>query len=463
MILLFVLYITLCKSITLENVDWKKDPQSEVVYSMTHNEESEYKYTYVLHYTASSSSGNALKIDCLHPSISTTSISVSSSAVSRPTIAASSKKLFFLNNKNLEIFDITKATPVLDNTVSVSGIDEYSPLAVIDREFIAGKREVYAVVCKNGHLTVYNETLQLVKEYDKACGKYVSVGYDYLAVKNTSMVELYSISTGGVLTYYKWFSIGDNKTQLYDYDPMVMSQHDVVYNVLSDVGRIQVNSPSSSFSSPDYIENVKVNGNSSSITPINTLYAPMISTYGSFVAIGLFGYSEGSKERVGGVKIFFDKYLTSTGSGRFALVYNSTGSTTYGYAGYSIQMNNKVLYLGGKSELQTNGALKGVSIDISNYTSKYCIGVNCECDVGYFYSTYMRQCYPQVGQSTAIIVTVCCFLLFFIIIAIIGVLLAYYMKSKEQKKDSDDENYQHDEEVEPIVEDDEPHLDGFNA
>ncbi|EDR30173.1 hypothetical protein EDI_142840 [Entamoeba dispar SAW760] len=190
----------------------------------------------------------------------------------------------------------------------------------------------------------------------------------------------------------------------------------------------------------------------------------MISTYGSFVAIGLFGYTEGSKERVGGVKIFFDKYLTSTGSGRFALVYNSTGTTTYGYAGYSIQMNNKVLYLGGKSEIQTNGVLKGVSIDISNYTAKYCIGVNCECDVGYFYSTYMRQCYPQIGQSTAIIVTVCCFLLFFIIIAIIGVLLAYYMKSKEQKKDTDDEDYQHDEEANPIIEDDdEPHLDGFNA
>ncbi|ELP84619.1 hypothetical protein EIN_172640 [Entamoeba invadens IP1] len=449
MFLITLLFITVySQSVEVEEIKWSTGAAGEVVASMAHNEESDYKYTYVLHYPTSSQ--NSIKIDCIHPTYESVSIQVSTSTPVRPVIAATTKKLYFLNNGNFEVYNIEQKIPVAVAFPAKSSTDANSPMDVIDREFYTGKREVYVVVCQNKHLTVLNESLDKVKEYPNPCGEYINWGYDYVAVKNSSMIDIYGVSTGGVLTFYKTITLADNTTKTYAFDGMVMSGHDVIYTALSDVGKIQVNSPNN-YGYATFIKDVWFNGNHST-NYVKTQYAQMMYTYGSFLAVGVFGYTEASRERVGGVDLYFDKYLTGN-TNRFEKVYSFRGNSSYGYRGYSVGMDDKMLYIGGKLETQTIEVLKAAIVDVSNYTAKYCVGMNCECESGYFYSTYYKKCFAQLRPNTAIIVTACCFVLFFIIIAIVGVLLAYMMKSKEKERNKKDDDFEEKNEV--IVESEE--------
>ncbi|KAL7712308.1 Serine/threonine protein kinase [Entamoeba marina] len=439
--MLILLLVAFVSAVSVESIDWTKSSAGEVVYTIAHNEDSSYFYSFILHYGTSTT--NSISIDCIHQTSTRKTFTVTTSQPYRPVIAAGTELLFFLNNKNFECYNYTTDPPVFVTRQTDSSVDQYSPIAVIDREFYSGRRETYVFACRNEHIAVYSTSFVLVKETGFPCGKYMDTGYNYLAVKNTSMVEVYSISSGGSLALYTWFSIADTNTSLYERDPLIVNKHDVIYNVISDKNRIQVNSPNS-YGTSYFIDNVFFNGNLSSTSPVDTLYSSPVSTYGSFLIVGLMGYTSSAGERLGGVQVIFDSYMTSTSltssSSRFTTVYKSLGSTAYNYMGYSVGMNYGYIFVGGKSDVLTNGSLTSVAVDVSKNISKYCIGVSCDCAPGYYYSTYYRKCFTQVTQTTAIIVSVCVFVLFVLILCIVGVLLAYFSKSKPKPVHVDDDD-----------------------
>ncbi|KAL7713450.1 Serine-threonine protein kinase [Entamoeba marina] len=410
--LLLLYLLTLCSSTSMESVDFTKSSHSEVVNGMAYDASVDYQTMVVSHYTKTESS--ALKIKLLN-STSTKTISYSTSSLQRAIIGVAKKKLYISNNQNMDIYNTSATEPVIISTKS-SVSDTNSSFVVINKEFKSGYPETYLILCKNSGLAVYNENATLLRTYSYPCGNYMSFGYKYLMVRGTVEIELYTVSTGGYLTPYTSFYPISN-TSTYESDMSIINKHDVVYTVLSDLNMIQVNSPNN-YNTSTFIKNVTFNPEG---TKVDTLYAPMLFTYDSFLLVGTFGYSATSSDRCGGAVLYFDKYLVSN-KNRFEKVWNTTGTGSYDYTGYAVSMNSTYVFLGGAMDLSTSNVLSSLTVNVSKYTSQYCTGIECSCPNGYYYNTYLRSCFIQVTKSYSLIIGLICLALFILALALVGVL-----------------------------------------
>jgi len=365
-----------------EEVRWEESGKTHIVSSMTHNEHGVKKYSFELYYSINSE-GRVISIDCYSENTYKRTITITDSIAKRPIIAASSTTLFFLNDKNFESFDIQTDIPTLTKVINDPQVDEYSPMDVIENE-MNGQKQVFVVACRNNKITTFYPNFTVAIETGYPCGKYLSVGYNYLTVKEVALLELYSIGYNGNINHVKTILL-DQRTQTYSNDPMVMSDNDIIFTVLSDLNEIQVNSPYY-FDTGMKISNITFNTKDETL--INTLYSNMISTYGSFLLVGAFGYSSQSYEREGQIHLYFDNILSLTTSytstQRFTHVLSTEGKFPFNYAGYSVSMDSKYLFVGGASSLNINGVLDGNVVDISKYTSKYCNDYYCYCIPGYY-------------------------------------------------------------------------------
>ncbi|ELP88233.1 hypothetical protein EIN_225560 [Entamoeba invadens IP1] len=428
--MLLALFLSLVLSLTVEPIDFLKGDatKNHVVISAVHSNVPNYVGNVYAYREKSSDTVMNIVVEMNGQSKVT---KYESSQLTRPQIGFAKNNMYIMNHGNIDVYNLNSSV-LTSKPAILSGVESFSPLTVITKEFVTGKQEVFLVVCRNGGLAVYNETFAVVQQTTNPCGNYTSFGSNYLMVKSDVDIELYTFNSPGVLTFYDNIEFADATSQTVATDPAVINEFDVIYTLISDKNKVQVNSPNA-YKSPVFITNVFINpyGSAAINTFIDTNSTSLLATYNSFLLIGAVGYAAGIKERTGGAYLFFDKYLV-TQRERFERVWSVNGSLSYDYMGYVVAMDQNNVYLGGKVKLETNGSLTGVKIDVSKFTKNYCTGVICSCPQGYYYNSYFRQCFKQVGGVSSIIIAIVCV---FVLILLVGFISVMYNKwSKKGKK-----------------------------
>ncbi|EKE37782.1 hypothetical protein ENUP19_0102G0014 [Entamoeba nuttalli] len=434
--MLYLLFICYGLAAGLEKVDFTLNDKEYVIIDVQHNNIPQYisnVYAY-----RSKSSGNSITI-VVDGEKESKKYQYQTSELKRLQIGFAKNNMYVLNNGNVDVFDLNSTiSGVISHSYPLSNIDSYSPMTVITKEFVSYKPEVFIVLCQNNGLTVFNESFNVVDSTKHPCGNFSSYGYSYLMVRGGGDVELYTLNQGGKLSFYTNFEIKDNSSITFNYDMSIINEYDVVYSVISDKNKIQVNSPNN-YAYPTFIDNVFINPKQF-VNPINTQYVPMMSTYNSFLVIGGFGYSVGSIQRGGAVSVYFDNYLVST-KDRFKLIYSLVSNSSYDYMGYSVAMDSKTLYYGGKTNILLNGSATTVKVDVSKITAQYCTGTLCYCAPGYYYNSYMKTCLKQIGGVSSIIIAVICIFILILIIALISVLYKKWSRKHAKSFTIDGQSY----------------------
>ncbi|ELP92253.1 hypothetical protein EIN_118270 [Entamoeba invadens IP1] len=436
--LLFLLFISFTFSLSVEPINWTRDTTyNNVVSHIYFNENSQNKYTAALRYDPSTPL--AITIDMFHPKLSQKTIKVTASSVVRPQVSMSTSKLFFLNDGNVEVWNVSTASPTPLKMLTLTGVDKNSPLALLEKNFTANKPSVFLYMCKDSKIAIYDENLKLVQQTGFPCGRYMSVGNNILAVKNTTLIEIYTVGSTGALTVNTQTEItGTSESVMLD--PMIVSKADIIYSVVSDQKKIQVNSPNN-YKTAVFIENVTFYDN----TAVSTEYAPILNSLGCFIVVGRLGAKSGVNEVAGAVTVYFDKYFTSglTDPKRFEKMHEVNGTATYFYKGYSVAMTEDTLYVGGKVNYLTNGSLQGLSNNVTLVTQKCCTNGKCFCQEGYYYVDSVGKCLLNVAHKknrTLVYILagvgIGLLLLFLIIIVVIIVV----MSKRNEKKKVDEES-----------------------